>query len=78
MALSITWCGAAACLRLGLKRKSHDHLKSVFRGHITTRQTPPLQTSIRTFLAAVISRSCAGACHRGGHFGPRPLAEDDR
>ena len=27
--------------------------------------------------AAAITRSSAGACHRAGHFGPDPLADDD-
>jgi hypothetical protein len=26
----------------------------------------------------VITGSSAGACHRAGHFGPDPLADDDR
>src|ERR1700751_2890836 len=29
-------------------------------------------------VAAVITGSSAGACHRAGHFGPDPLADDDR
>jgi len=27
---------------------------------------------------AAITGSSAGACHRAGHFGPDPLADDDR
>ena len=27
--------------------------------------------------AAAITGSSAGACHRAGHFGPDPLADDD-
>src|SRR5580700_9425482 len=29
-------------------------------------------------VGAVITGSSAGACHRAGHFGPDPLADDDR
>jgi hypothetical protein len=28
--------------------------------------------------AIAFTGSSAGACHRGGHFGPRPLADDDK